>query len=151
MTKSEAMALIEAGLARETFTSSDIPFVVDVSSLREAVSANPDKWTQTNIFLSKEVIDFLYEKREIDEARVEQLNIDHYKLPGFVTPLSEERGGGMCPIDGHHRMVKFYKMGITMYPVYVVPMSELPAVKEGAIELQWGERQVDAVNNKWKD
>lgn len=148
LNKQEVAKLVASGVLRETFTSSDYHSPIDITFIREALAYNPTRWTQTIIPLSAELIAFLYRAREIDDERVMLLTEDQINDPIFVATFQDGKPG-VCPIDGHHRMVRRFRQGLTTVLAYLIPWQQLPVANRQPVE--WGNKQVDLKTKGWRN
>jgi len=151
MTKNEVFFnLVSNGLARETFTSIDFEFVIDISSIREIVVANPKRWPVTRVLLNPQVVDFVSSKREIDADRMKTLTRAQLEDFGFVATFPDGKDG-VCPIDGHHRMMRRYEIGLPFMDVYLIPWMDLPQADPNRPTVSWGNKQVNRETGDWDD
>ena len=149
LTKQEVHELVVSGALRETFTSVDYSFPIDVTRIREILIRNPLRWRQTLVPISTEVVEFLNRVREIDEQRVMALTEEQLREPVFVATF-EDGKEGVCPIDGHHRMIRLFRQGHHGVLAYLIPWYELPKADHRLV-IEWGNRQVDLKTKGWRD
>jgi hypothetical protein len=149
ISKQEVAERVASGEWRETFTSVDYSFPIDVTRIREILLNNPLRWRQTLVPISIEVVEFLNRVREIDAQRVMALTTEQLSEPVFVATF-EDGKEGVCPIDGHHRIIRLFRQGHHGVLAYLIPWYELPKAANKLV-IEWGNRQVDLKTKGWRD
>ena len=149
LSKQDIHEMVVSGKFRETFTSTDFTFKIDITRLREMVIESPNRWPLTLMPVDKAVVEFLYRAREIDEERVLALTDKQLADPVFAATFQNGLEG-VCPIDGHHRIIRLALRSLpTMVAAYLIPWQELPHA-EKSVEVEWGDKQVDLNSNGWR-
>lgn len=83
-------------------------FVFNVTKLNEYIQQNPDNFTLEEVAVS----DFVKEFSSINESHIDSADISIPVIAAEIAP------GRFNLIDGHHRVEKARRMGITSVPGY---------------------------------
>ena len=143
VSKTEIMRRVAQGDAHEAFTHS-IDGVFDITLMRRWAKANLDP---VRVDLA-DFIDFVRANRDIDEARVSELtNEEALNDPGMFVQY-DKPGDGIyhLHIDGVHRALRLYSMGIPYQWVWIVPEAAIirpsPLMRKNPW-VDWGKEFID--------
>lgn|SRR5512141_1606796 len=138
VSKTEIMRRVAAGQGIEAF-SHETEGNFNVTAMRQ--------WAQENRLLpvlaplDEGFVEFIRTQRDIDLKRVAELNPLQIALDPAMALLLET--GEHLLVDGSHRILRRWDMGMRDFPVWVIPIAlaiRIDTVKEGAVS--WGKWRI---------
>jgi hypothetical protein len=142
MTKTEVMALIKQGAVHESFEH-ETDGIFDVTAMRALTSSEGLQIYDAPI---APIIEAILRDRVYDEQRVSELSDHSWKEDPCLAV--HYRDGSDLLIDGTHRIIRRWREGLSLFPVYILseaqiirPSDEFQRGEERGID--WGDQVVD--------
>lgn len=143
-TKRQVMELVASGIVDESFVYED-GTVYNITALRMLAKKTNRK--PILAFITQQLIDLVQNERDIDYNRIQDLK-DHLNDPAI---LIDQGDGSHLIIDGNHRIIARYFMGLIDFPAYVFEKQEAlaacPMDEMVDAGIEWGS---EAFNNELK-
>lgn len=94
------------------------PFHISIKKMSKLLEAEPHLFTPVEGPLTPDFIDYLLKEQGVEECALEAITPDAAEIPGFAILWD----GLYQIIDGNHRAVKRYRLGLNTFKCWGLPM-----------------------------